>query len=48
MRLAKRRYTKELFSERAIGDKPSLVTVADDYEQSAYVAEQILRNRETG
>ena len=46
--LAKQRYTKNLFSTRAAGERPRLVTVEDENDQPRYVAEQVLAQRETG
>ncbi len=46
--LAEERYAKELWSERASGDRPALVAVADEADQARYVVERVLANRETG
>ena len=46
--LAEERYAKELWSERASGDKPALVITADEADQARYVVERVLQNRETG
>ena len=46
--LAAERFTKNLWSERAAGDKPALVTVADEADQARYVVERVLANREAG
>jgi len=48
MGLASERFTKDLFTERRGGSKPQLVTVADEDAQVAWVAEQILAQRESG
>ena len=44
--LAPERYTKNLWSERADGQRPSLVTCEDEDEQTEYVIRQILGHRE--
>jgi DNA helicase-2/ATP-dependent DNA helicase PcrA len=46
--LARRRFTKDLFSTRQDGGRPRLVTVGDEAEQVRYVAEQVLAEREAG
>jgi DNA helicase II / ATP-dependent DNA helicase PcrA len=46
--LAAERFTKNLWSERRSGDRPRLVTVADEIEQARYVAARVLENREGG
>ncbi len=46
--LASKRFTKDLFSTRAQGERPLLVTVADETEQVRYVADQVLAQREAG
>jgi DNA helicase II / ATP-dependent DNA helicase PcrA len=46
--LAKRRFTKNLRSDRQSGPKPLLTTVPDEFAQAEYVARQILRSREEG
>jgi len=48
MSFAKRRFTKNLWSDRASARKPALVTCADEIEQSNYVASRILEHREEG
>ncbi|MEB2284507.1 MAG: ATP-dependent DNA helicase [Polyangiaceae bacterium UTPRO1] len=45
---APHRYTKNLFSERAPGDKPGLVRALTEPEQSRFVAQRILELREEG
>jgi DNA helicase II / ATP-dependent DNA helicase PcrA len=45
---AKERFTKNLWTERAIGARPRLVTLRDEAEQARYVATRVLENRETG
>jgi DNA helicase-2/ATP-dependent DNA helicase PcrA len=46
--LASERFTKNLWSDRASSDLPTLVNVADDNAQAGYVVETILANREAG
>jgi DNA helicase II / ATP-dependent DNA helicase PcrA len=46
--LAKERFTKNLWSDRASGEKPALVVVRDDGDQAGYVIERVLANREDG
>jgi len=46
--LAEDRFTKNLWSERRSELKPLLVTVRDELDEAAYLAQQILTNRETG
>lgn len=46
--LAKERFTKNLWTERASSQKPQLVAVRDEADQARYVAEQVLANREQG
>ncbi len=46
--LAEEGYQKELWTERPGGDKPALVTIADEAEQARYVAERVLEEREAG
>ena len=46
--LAEERYAKELWSERASGDRPALVVTADEADQARYVVERVLQNREGG
>jgi hypothetical protein len=48
MDLAKERFTKNLWSERASAERPRLVSVRDEADQARYVAEKILENRERG
>lgn len=45
---ARERFTKDLRSGRASGDKPALVTVLDDAGQVACIASKVLENREAG
>ena len=46
--LAKERFTKNLWSDRTGGERPSLVTVSDEMSQARYVVERVLENREMG
>src|SRR2546423_1237803 len=46
--LAKERFTKNLWTERAFGAKPQLVTVRDEVDQARCIVERILENRESG
>ncbi len=46
--LASERFTKNLWSERASAERPTLVNVADDVAQARYIVETILENREAG
>lgn len=46
--LARERYAKQLWSERASSDRPRLVTVADESAQANWVADQVLAQREAG
>lgn len=46
--LAEERFTKNLWTERSGGYKPSLVSVRDEADQARYVVEQVLENRERG
>ena len=48
MEFAKKRFTKNLFSERRSQLKPYLITVADEAAQARYVAQQIFKAREAG
>ena len=48
MEFSKKRFTKNLFSERRSQLKPYLTTVADEAAQARYVARQILKAREAG
>ena len=45
---ASERFTKNLWSDRASGECPQLITVRDDGDQARYVVECILDNREGG
>ncbi len=46
--LAPERFAKRLWSERVSGERPQLVSVADDAVQADYVVKKILENREAG
>jgi DNA helicase-2/ATP-dependent DNA helicase PcrA len=46
--LAKERFTKNLWSERATAERPQLVSVRDEADQARYIVERVLENRETG
>ncbi|HSQ82436.1 MAG TPA: ATP-dependent helicase [Casimicrobiaceae bacterium] len=46
--LAKERYAKDLVTDRSAGERPRLVTVADEMAQARHVAEQVLLHRENG
>jgi DNA helicase-2/ATP-dependent DNA helicase PcrA len=46
--LAKERFTKNLWTDRAAGGKPQLVTVRDEADQARCIVERILENRESG
>ena len=45
--LAKERFTKNLWSDRASSAKPRLVTVRDEADQARYIVEQVLEARES-
>ncbi len=46
--LAEERFTKNLWSERPLGARPQLVTVAEELDQARYVVQRVLENREAG
>jgi DNA helicase II / ATP-dependent DNA helicase PcrA len=46
--LARERFTKNLWTDRASGTKPQLVSVCDEADQARFVVERILENREVG
>ena len=46
--LAPERYAKDLWTDRASGAPPSLMTVADEADQARFVATRVLANREAG
>jgi DNA helicase II / ATP-dependent DNA helicase PcrA len=46
--LARERFTKNLWTDRASGMKPQLVTVRDEADQARCIVDRILENRESG
>ncbi|MBV8455178.1 MAG: ATP-dependent helicase, partial [Acetobacteraceae bacterium] len=46
--LASERYTKNLWTDRSLGELPQLVWVRDEADQVGYVVERVLENREAG
>jgi DNA helicase-2/ATP-dependent DNA helicase PcrA len=48
MQAARRRFTKDLWSERPAGRKPALITCADEIGQSSLIADLLLEHREEG
>jgi DNA helicase-2/ATP-dependent DNA helicase PcrA len=46
--LASERYTKNLWTDRTVGELPQLVWVRDEADQVGYVVERVLENREAG
>ncbi len=46
--LARERFTKNLWTERASEAKPRLVAVRDEADQARYIVERVLANREEG
>ena len=46
--LARERFTKNLWTDRASNERPCLVTVRDEADQARFVADAVLENRETG
>jgi DNA helicase II / ATP-dependent DNA helicase PcrA len=46
--LAAERFTKNLWTSRAIGTKPQLISVRDEGDQARFVVERVLENREAG
>jgi len=46
--LASERFTKNLWTDRAAGERPQLVSVRDEADQAGYVVERVLDNREAG
>jgi len=46
--LAAQRFTKQLWTDAASSRKPTLVTVQDEAEQASWVADEVLRQRESG
>jgi DNA helicase II / ATP-dependent DNA helicase PcrA len=45
---ATERFTKNLWTERATGEKPQLLVVRDEGDQARYIATRVLENREAG
>ncbi len=48
LRKARRKYDKELFSDRKQGELPALVAAADEQEEASFVAQMMLQLRESG
>ena len=46
--LAKERFTKNLWTERASAAKPQIVSVRDEADQARFIVERVLGNRESG
>jgi DNA helicase-2/ATP-dependent DNA helicase PcrA len=46
--LAAERFTKNLWTDRAFGTRPQLVSVRDDVDQARFIVERVLENREAG
>ena len=46
--LAAERFTKNLWTDRASGNKPQLVGVRDEADQARFIVERVLENREVG
>lgn len=46
--LAAERFSKQLWSDAASSQRPSLITVPDESAQASWVADQVLRHRECG
>ncbi|CAM5784135.1 ATP-dependent helicase [Rhizobacter fulvus] len=46
--LAPQRFGKQLWSDAASSERPSLITVRDESAQATWVADQVLRHRERG
>jgi DNA helicase-2/ATP-dependent DNA helicase PcrA len=46
--LARERFTKNLWTDRASNAKPCLITVRDEADQARFVADEVLENREAG
>jgi ATP-dependent DNA helicase UvrD/PcrA len=46
--LAAERFTKNLWTDRASGAKPQLVSVRDEADQARFIVERVLENREVG
>jgi DNA helicase-2/ATP-dependent DNA helicase PcrA len=46
--LASERFTKNLWTDRAGGERPRLVSVRDETDQACYIVDRVLENREAG
>jgi ATP-dependent DNA helicase UvrD/PcrA len=46
--LASERFTKNLWTDRAAGERPRLVSVSEERDQVSYIVERVLENREGG
>ena len=46
--LAKERFTKNLWTDRASAQKPQLIAVRDETDQARFIVERVLENREGG
>lgn len=46
--LARERFTKNLWTDRAAGSPPQLVGVRDEADQARYIVERVLEHRESG
>ncbi len=46
--LARERFTKNLWTDRASGERPQLVSVRDEADQAGYVVARVLESREAG
>jgi DNA helicase-2/ATP-dependent DNA helicase PcrA len=46
--LARERFTKNLWTDRACGERPQLVSVRDEADQAGYVVARVLESREAG
>jgi DNA helicase II / ATP-dependent DNA helicase PcrA len=46
--LAAERFTKNLWTDRALGTKPQLASVRDEADQARFIVERVLENREVG
>jgi DNA helicase-2/ATP-dependent DNA helicase PcrA len=46
--LAKERFTKNLWTDRASAQKPQLIAVRDEADQARFIVERVLENREGG
>ena len=46
--LASERFTKDLWTDRAVGERPQLASVRDEADQARYIVERVLEARESG